>query len=101
MYDTLTETIASPTPSISLESAIAKAEDTLDGSYNGYPASIQYLVKSDGSAALTHVVQIRNEEAGTWLDAFVDAHSGELLHVNDFVSKASVSTMAFSDGLCS
>jgi extracellular elastinolytic metalloproteinase len=94
----VTESIASPTPSISVEAAIAKAEDTLSGSYNGQPASIQYLVKSDGSAALTHVMQIQNEEAGTWFDAFVDAHSGELLHVTDFVSKASVRDISLSSG---
>ncbi|KAF9460264.1 Fungalysin metallopeptidase-domain-containing protein [Collybia nuda] len=83
------KTIASPTPSITLNAAIAKAEDVLDGTYNGHPSSIQYLAKSDGSAALTHAIQIQNEETGTWFDAFVDAHSGELLHVTDFVSKAS------------
>ncbi|GLB39398.1 putative fungalysin metallopeptidase (M36) [Lyophyllum shimeji] len=81
--------VASSTPSISVDNAIAKAEDALSGRYNGRPTSIQYLVKGDGSAALTHAVQIRNEEAGTWYDAFVDAHSGELLHITDFVAQAS------------
>src|ERR1700712_2352744 len=89
----ITENIASSTPSISVDTAISKAEDALAGKYNSHPASIQYLVKSDGSAALTHVIQIRNEDAGTWYDAFVDAHSGDLLHVTDFVAKASVGSM--------
>ncbi|KAF8056573.1 Fungalysin metallopeptidase-domain-containing protein [Lyophyllum atratum] len=88
--------IASSTPSISLDAAIAKAELALDGKYNGHPASIQYLVKGDGSAALTHSVQIRNEDAGTWYDAFVDAHSGDLLHVTDFVAKASYKVLRIS-----
>jgi extracellular elastinolytic metalloproteinase len=47
-------------------------------------------MKDDGTAVLTHVMQIQNDEAGTWFEAFVDAHSGELVSVTDFVSKASV-----------
>lgn len=85
-----TENIASSTPSISIAAAIATAEDALGGHYNGHPASLQYLAQQDGSVALTHAVQIRNEGAGTWYDAFVDAHSGELVHITDFVAKASV-----------
>lgn len=41
-------------------------------------------------------MQIRNEAKGTWYDAFVDAHSGELVHVTDFVAKASVNSPALS-----
>jgi len=63
----------------------------LDGTYNGQPTTIQYIAKEDGSMVLTHSMQIRNETQGTWYDAFVDAHSGELVHVTDFVAKASVS----------
>lgn len=84
------ESIASSTPSISLEAAIQAAEEALDGQYNNHPASIQYFVKEDGSVALTHVMQIRNEAVGTWYDAFIDAHSGVLLHVTDFVAHATV-----------
>lgn len=80
---------APATPSISLENAISIAEVTLDGIYNGQPASIQYIAKEDGSMVLSHSMQIRNEAKGTWYDAFVDAHSGELVHVTDFVAKAS------------
>jgi len=62
----------------------------LDGTYNGQPTSIQYIAKEDRSLVLTHSIQIRNKTQGTWYDAFVDAHSGELVHVTDFVAKASV-----------
>ncbi|KAG6852549.1 hypothetical protein C0991_010991, partial [Blastosporella zonata] len=81
--------IASSTPSVSLSEAIAKAEEFLSGIYNGHPASLQYLAKSDGSAALTHAIQIQNETAITFYEAFIDAHSGELLHITDFVAQAS------------
>lgn len=84
------ESTAPASPSISLEKAISIAEDALDGTHNGQPASIQYIAKDDGSLVLTHSMQIQNEAKGTWYDAFVDAHSGELVHVTDFVAKASV-----------
>lgn len=38
----------------------------------------------------THVVQIQNDTTGTWFEAFVDAHSGDLVTVTDFVARASV-----------
>ncbi|KAF5380174.1 hypothetical protein D9615_006215 [Tricholomella constricta] len=81
--------IASSTPSVSLEAAIAKAEEALDGKFNSHPATLEYLAKDDGSVVLTHVIQIQNESAGTWYQAFVDAHSGELVSIVDFVSQAS------------
>lgn len=82
--------MASPTPSLSLEGAISIAEDALDGTHNGFSPSIQYIAKEDGSLVLTHSMQIQNLSKGTWFDAFVDAHSGELVHVTNFVAKASV-----------
>ena len=53
---------------------------------------LEYFAKDDDSAVLTHSFQVRNEEAGTWFEAFVDAHTGELVSVTDFVAKASVGT---------
>ncbi|KAG5644069.1 hypothetical protein DXG03_009159 [Asterophora parasitica] len=81
--------IASSKPTIDVKSVIAKAEAALDGKYNDHPPSLEYLARPDGSVALTHVVQIRNEEADTWYEAFVDAHSGDILSVTDFVADAS------------
>ncbi|KAF5346161.1 hypothetical protein D9758_009964 [Tetrapyrgos nigripes] len=81
--------IASSTPSVSVEDAIATAEQALDGTYNQHPTALEYLQKDDGSAILTHVIQIANEEDFTWFEAFVDAHSGELVSVTDFVNDAS------------
>ncbi|KAI0641704.1 Fungalysin metallopeptidase-domain-containing protein [Trametes meyenii] len=83
--------VPSTTPSVSLESAIAKAESALSGKFNGHPTTptLEFVAKKDGSLALTHVIQIQNDESGTWFEAFVDAHSGELVQLTDFVSKAS------------
>ncbi|KAI9453867.1 metalloprotease [Lactarius psammicola] len=80
---------ADETPTVSLSDAIATAEKALDGTHNGHPATLEFLIRPDGSAALTHVIQIQNESAGTWVEAFVDAHSNEVLSVTDFVTKAS------------
>ncbi len=83
----------SPIPSISVASAITTAEHHLDGRYDQthYPApSLQYLAKEDGSFALTHVFHVTNDTNGTYYEAFVDAHSGELVSVTDFVAQATV-----------
>ncbi|KAG6816129.1 hypothetical protein H0H87_008441 [Tephrocybe sp. NHM501043] len=88
--------ISASTPSISVDEAILAAEAALDGTYNNHPATLEYLAKDDGTAVLTHVVQIQNEAAGTWYQAFVDAHSGELVSIVDFVSQSSYLVLPFS-----
>ncbi|KAI9434877.1 Fungalysin metallopeptidase-domain-containing protein [Lactarius indigo] len=65
---------------------------TLDGTHNGHPATLEFLIQPDGSAVLTHVIQIQNEAAGTWVQAFVDAHANKVVSVTDFVAKASTLT---------
>ncbi|KAI0822089.1 Fungalysin metallopeptidase-domain-containing protein [Trametes gibbosa] len=81
--------VPSTTPSISLEDAIAKAESGLSGKFNEHPPTLEFVAQKDGSLALTHVVQIQNDDTGAWFEAFVDAHSGEIVHLTDFVAKAS------------
>uniref|UniRef100_A0A8H7XPU0 Extracellular metalloproteinase n=1 Tax=Psilocybe cubensis TaxID=181762 RepID=A0A8H7XPU0_PSICU len=78
--------IASSTPSISLASAITSAEKSLDGTHNGHPPYLEYFVQPDGSIALTHVIQIKNADKGTWYQAHIDAHSGKLVSASNFVS---------------
>ncbi|OJT07219.1 Extracellular metalloproteinase 5, partial [Trametes pubescens] len=84
-----TTSVPSTTPSISLEDAISTAESQLSGKFNEHPATLKFVAKKDGSLALTHVVQIQNDETGAWFEAFVDAHSGELVQLTDFVAEAS------------
>ncbi|KAJ7461624.1 Fungalysin metallopeptidase-domain-containing protein [Mycena latifolia] len=59
--------IAPSSPTISIESAIATAERTLDGTYNKIPTVLEYLVEPDSSASLVY--------------AFVNAHSGKFYRV--------------------
>ncbi|KAG2009451.1 extracellular elastinolytic metalloproteinase [Coprinopsis cinerea AmutBmut pab1-1] len=84
-----TTNIASPTPTIDLPSILPTIEETLNGKYNGHPTKLEYLVLPDGSLALAHVAQIENEEEDTFYEAFVDAHTGELIGLVDFTADAS------------
>ncbi|KAH8101640.1 Fungalysin metallopeptidase-domain-containing protein [Cristinia sonorae] len=82
---------ASSIPSIKVEEAIATAERTLNGKFlvEEFPApTLEYLAKEDGTASLTHVFQVRNEDGTTWYEAFVDAHTGELVSITDFTANA-------------
>ncbi|KAL0957837.1 hypothetical protein HGRIS_000022 [Hohenbuehelia grisea] len=89
--------IASSTPTVPLADAISKAEELLDGKHNDITPTIEFLALQDGSAALTHVIQIQNEETGTHVEAFIDAHSGELLSITDFVARASYRVLPITE----
>ncbi|KAF8156605.1 Fungalysin metallopeptidase-domain-containing protein [Crassisporium funariophilum] len=82
------KSIASSSPSISVESAISSAEKAFDGKYNNHPTTLEYVIKEDNTAALTHSIQIQNDKTGAWIVAFVDAHTGKPANVVDFVAKA-------------
>ncbi|KAJ7110217.1 Fungalysin metallopeptidase-domain-containing protein [Mycena crocata] len=84
-----TSNVSPSTPTVSLEDAISAAEEALDGKFNEHPATLEFLALEDGSLRLTHVMQIQNEETATWFEAFVDAHTGDVLSVTNFVTKAS------------
>ncbi|KAH9020568.1 Fungalysin metallopeptidase-domain-containing protein [Lactarius pseudohatsudake] len=83
-------------PSVSITDAIATAERTLAGTYDGHPPTLEFVVKPNGFAALTRVIQVHNKTAGTWYEAFVDAHSNTVISVTDFVAKASYLVIPFS-----
>jgi hypothetical protein len=44
---------------------------------------------------LTHTIQVQNESTGAWYLAYVDAESGEVVNLVDFVSDASVRRVYF------
>ncbi|KAJ8482472.1 hypothetical protein ONZ45_g14935 [Pleurotus djamor] len=88
---------AASKPTLALDQAIAKAEQLLDGKHNDHPPTLEFLALQDGSAALTHVIQIQNDETGTWVEAFIDAHTGELRSITDFVAKASYLVLPISN----
>ncbi|KAF8886764.1 Fungalysin metallopeptidase-domain-containing protein [Infundibulicybe gibba] len=99
-----TTNIAASAPSLNFQSVIPNAENALNGKYNGHAPTLEYLVRSDGSIALTHVVQIQNDRIGIWFEAFMDAHTGKILSITDFAAEASYKVVpvweeSFSDGL--
>ncbi|KAJ7728177.1 hypothetical protein B0H14DRAFT_3618636 [Mycena olivaceomarginata] len=53
-----TTNVASSTPIVSLENAIASAEQTVDGTFNEHPPTLEFLALEVGSVRLMHVVQI-------------------------------------------
>lgn len=93
-----TAKIPNSTPSLTLEQAIEKAESALSGKFNQHPATLEFVAKQDGSLALTHVMQVENDETGAWVEAFIDAHTGELVQLTDFVTKITVSVLLCGDG---
>ncbi|KAF9261300.1 hypothetical protein L218DRAFT_946124 [Marasmius fiardii PR-910] len=84
-----TSKVASSTPSVDVSTVIPKVEEVLEGKINEIEPTLEYLALQDGSVALVHVFQVRNEEAFTWYEAYVNAHTGELVSVTDFVADAS------------
>ena len=87
--------VASTTPAVSSADAIATAEQQLNATFDkeNFPEpTLEYITQEDGTLALVHVFQVRNEAEGTWVEAFVDAHSGDVVQLTDFVNKASVSS---------
>ncbi|KIY64881.1 hypothetical protein CYLTODRAFT_401264 [Cylindrobasidium torrendii FP15055 ss-10] len=87
-----TSNIADSKPSIDVESVIPDIESKLGGTFNGFK-DLKYLSKQDGSVALTHSVQIQNAKDNSWFEAYVDAHTGELLSLVDFVADATYTVL--------
>lgn len=86
--DTKSAKIAPSNPTISSQDAIAAAEKQLEGTHNGVDPTLEYLARPDGSVALVHSLQVSNDDSGINMEAFVDAHSGDILSVTDFVAHA-------------
>ncbi|EJD40773.1 metalloprotease MEP2 [Auricularia subglabra TFB-10046 SS5] len=80
------KSVASPQPAISVETATANAEADLSGMRNEIPAKLEYVLTEDDTLVLAHTVQIESHDDGHLLEAFVDAHSGEVVAVNDFTT---------------
>ena len=78
-------------PALSGQDATAKAGSALSGKYNSHTTTLEWMAKKDRSLALTHVVQVQNDEQHEWYEAFIDAHAGDVIQLTDFVAKASVS----------
>ncbi|KAG7091709.1 hypothetical protein E1B28_008111 [Marasmius oreades] len=78
--------IAPSTPTKTPADAIACAEVRFGGKHNGTEPVLQYLARPDGSVSLVYSVQVQKEDTGAFLEVYVDAHSGEVLSMTDFVA---------------
>ncbi|CAE7187139.1 unnamed protein product, partial [Rhizoctonia solani] len=83
------KSVAGSTPRLTEINAIANAEAALGGIYNDRPVLLEYFVKDSHHIVLTYVVEVRNYETHEWHEAFVDAHSGEIVNVISFGADAS------------
>ncbi|TFK72841.1 hypothetical protein BDN72DRAFT_926148 [Pluteus cervinus] len=97
-------TFANSTPTLSLESVVPQTENLLQAKLYDSEPTIEWVARPDGSAALAHVFQLRDDDTNAWMEAFVDAHSGDLLTVTDFVADATytvvpVDRLSVLDGL--
>ncbi|CAE6429889.1 unnamed protein product [Rhizoctonia solani] len=90
------KSVASTTPKITKEEAIAKAEAAADAKYNDWPTTLEYFAKDSDHVVLAHVIQVRNKEAGEWYEAYVDANNGEIVNMINFVHKASYRVVPFT-----
>ncbi|KAH8824579.1 metalloprotease [Flagelloscypha sp. PMI_526] len=87
--------VANSKATIPVDRAVVIAEESLRGKWNHFPTRIEYLARPDNTLALAHIIQIRNEETSLWVDAFVDAHSGQLLQVTNFGAKVIYRVLPF------
>ncbi|KAJ7834402.1 Fungalysin metallopeptidase-domain-containing protein [Mycena leptocephala] len=87
------DSVATNAASIDSTAAIPLAERHAIGTHNGHPPTVEYFKKPDGHLALVHVIRIQKDDAQTWHETFIDAHSGELLFLNDFVSHSSYTVL--------
>lgn len=78
-------------PSIDILTVMPVIEDLLKGQYNFKPPALEYYVLANGSVALTYVVEIVDLNTAKWYEVFVDAHTGELVSLTDFVAAVSAS----------
>ena len=88
-YNTLTnipipvDIIPSLNPNIPLSSAIPAAELALNGTHNNSPQSHAIYW-----SPLVYAIQIQNKDIGTWVEAYINAHSGTFMGLTNFVNKA-------------
>ena len=72
---------------------IKAAESKLNATYNDFPTGLEFLAKDDGSVTLTHVIQVKNDH---WMEAFIDAQTGDVVGMVDFTAESGVRMPYFS-----
>lgn len=76
--------VADPTPKLTADEAAGKAIKLLAAHHVGQAPALKYLALENGDLALAHVVRLTLDGNGHLVDAFVDAHSGDVHAVTDY-----------------
>lgn len=82
--------VPSATPRVSAADAVRSASAALNGQPIGKDPELRYLAVDDSKVALTHAVRMWLDDSGEFVDAYVDASSGEVVGVVEYTSHATV-----------
>ncbi|KAG8906518.1 hypothetical protein FRB99_006738 [Tulasnella sp. 403] len=88
------KSVSSPKPKITEAQAISAAESNLGATHNNWPTKLEYVLQENGQAVLTYVVQVEKQDH--WYEVFVDAATGKVVNVIDFVAEASYRALPFT-----
>ncbi|KAH7100759.1 metalloprotease MEP2 [Auriculariales sp. MPI-PUGE-AT-0066] len=86
--------LAAAQPKLTVEEAIAQAEEQLGGQWDGTESKLVYVNLDDGSHVLSRSVQLWEDNGnGHLLQGFVNAQTGDVVMVNDFTTSVSYLTL--------
>ncbi|KZW02339.1 putative extracellular elastinolytic metallo proteinase precursor [Exidia glandulosa HHB12029] len=83
-------------PKLSKEDAVAAAVQQLEGRHLGEEPELAYLALEDGKMALTHSVRLELRHDGHWVDAYVDAETGDVVGMVDYTTELSMRVVPIS-----
>ncbi|KZV80907.1 hypothetical protein EXIGLDRAFT_732102 [Exidia glandulosa HHB12029] len=76
--------VAPATPSISKEDALEAVKTKLGATPTDREIKLEYFASDDGSVILSHVVEAHIDDNGHLVEAFINAHTGELASLLDY-----------------
>ena len=80
--------INEPVVTVPLHVAVKTAELAFGAKRDDYTPSLNYLQVRNGDLVYAHQFQVRDDEKGIWKSVSVDAASGLIVDVVDYVSRA-------------
>lgn len=80
----------SPTPSVSKEAAIAAVQSKLGATPTDRELKLEYFAEENGAVTLSHVVEAHIDDNGHLVEAFINAHTGEVAGLIDFTTSLTV-----------
>ena len=87
--DSLVGSVSAAIPFITLEKAVETASAIYSLSRDDFPASNAYLELPDKSVVYVHNFQLKDNDKQEWIQVSVDAQTGEVVRVVDYVNESS------------